>query len=339
MDLIIEYLEEFNKKLSIDHIIEFNYLLEDIKKCKENFSAIKENSDEIILTISNVYMHLGYIKAVLNSKLPLMDPLSEKTLKKQHCEKMKIMFDNIGESYLNQNKVYSNTSLTLHPYYHEVQYKITELNNKIRKLNKYVAVRPTNILYKTVIKVSCFGKLLLFIIFDILQAVNHGFTTILSPQTITGSIHQLNKLILDVQIALNSKEAIDNNFYNGKVSQYEFSISNYENLIQEWAKYRDGYPDVIEPLLYNIAEFLYGLKMKLSLLKKKLIQHEYILIGFDIGKDIQNLLKYPVLDDAQTQYDEYLGTLTHKKTINFLETVFQNAENPYLAKSMIFRYS
>uniref|UniRef100_A0A6P7HFK0 Uncharacterized protein LOC114348085 n=1 Tax=Diabrotica virgifera virgifera TaxID=50390 RepID=A0A6P7HFK0_DIAVI len=46
-----------------------------------------------------------------------------------------------------------------------------------------------------------------------------------------------------------------------------FIVPSYENLIHELSQYRSSFPDIIEPLLSNISEYLYGFKLYLSVLK------------------------------------------------------------------------
>lgn len=128
------------------------------------------------------------------------------------------------------------------------------------------------------------------------------------------------------------------NNYNSKITQYEFSISSYENLIQEWTKFRSSYPDIIEPLLSNVAEFLYGFRMKVSLLKKLVVYHEYLMIDVDIQEDMTNFIKFPVLDNKQTNYQEHLDLFTNKNIRHFVEKVLHDPENPFISKQAIFRY-
>lgn len=154
---IIENLKEMkNTSTLLDPKGDMNFLIDHINECRVNFSKIHttSNIDQFLLIISNIYMQLGYTKAILNSKLSLIDPLAKKTLKKMYCKEAKTIFKNMGQCYVLQNKLYSNTEATLHPYYFKIQNKIKELDDKNEKLQKYVAVRPVQVLYETIITVG-----------------------------------------------------------------------------------------------------------------------------------------------------------------------------------------
>lgn len=154
---IITVLTEMKNKSALLHPNhELHHLLEHIKECNINFNKLTktENFNERLLSIANIYTYLGYIKAVLNAKLSIIDPLSKKTLKKKYCGEAKTLLQSMGQCYVLQNKIYSNKEDTLHPYYSKIEDKIKELDGKNEKLEKYVAVRPANVLYNTVVSVS-----------------------------------------------------------------------------------------------------------------------------------------------------------------------------------------
>lgn len=156
---IVEYLQSMRKESTLlDSKGEMEHLIEHIETFSVDFSKmqITENFDETLLSISNIFVHLGYTKAILNSKLFVIDPLSKKTLKKQYCGEAKTIFQNISRCYVLQNKLYSNSDDTLHPYYYEIEDKLKELEAKNKKLEKYVAVRPVGVQYNSLVTVSYF---------------------------------------------------------------------------------------------------------------------------------------------------------------------------------------
>lgn len=138
--------------------------------------------------------------------------------------------------------------------------------------------------------------------------------------------------------SLSTKEAFNKTLYTSKLSKYEFSITSYENLLQEWTKFRNSYPDIIEPLLSNVTEFLYGFRIKVSLLNKLLIEYENILMDIDIHEDMANFIKFPLLDNNQMDYEKHLDLLTSKKLNNYIEKILDESENPYHSKTAVFRY-
>lgn len=174
--------------------------------------------------------------------------------------------------------------------------------------------------------------------FRIFKALNHAFSTILSEETVSKNIKHLNSLILDITDAAAYKQTLDKNVYNSKLAEYEFSISNYENLIQEWTKFRYSFPDIIEPLLSNVAEFLYGLRMEVSLLKKLLIEYDFLMMEVDIQEIFLYFIKFPVLDNTQNDYNKHLEMLTDKKMSNLIEKILHNPENPHQTRQAVFRY-
>lgn len=143
---------------------------------------------------------------------------------------------------------------------------------------------------------------------------------------------------MDVMDASTHRRNINKNTFDSKLSQCEFSISSYENLIQEWTKFRNSYPDIIEPLLSNITEFLYGLKLKVSLFKKNIIEYECNMMEIAIQHDILNFIKFPVLDDTQNDFEKYLKLFSSKKMNTFVQKMFHNPENAYITSQAVFRY-
>lgn len=154
---IVNALKEFKRSSSLmDQNGEMENMVHHIQECNIHFFKLKINNnlDDQLVSISNIFVHLGYTKAVLNSKLSLIDPLSKKKLKKKYNSEAQIIFENISKCYVLQNQLYSNSEDTFHPYYHKIKEKIKDLDEKKKKLEKYVAVRPEEVLYKTVASVS-----------------------------------------------------------------------------------------------------------------------------------------------------------------------------------------
>lgn len=114
----------------------------------------KENKMQQLDYVANIYILLNLFKALLNSKLPPIDRLTKVTFKKNYALKEKTLFENLLKSFEMQNEIYSNTAKTLHPLCAIIETKIANLREKIVQFGKYIAVRPEDVKYASVIKVS-----------------------------------------------------------------------------------------------------------------------------------------------------------------------------------------
>lgn len=114
-----------------------------------NFEKVIEPNDfsQKIHAISNLYCAINYLKILLNSKLPLIDPLAKIKLKKMYCLEEIENFWHIKKAYELQNEIFSCSSTTLHSHVALIDTKIKELEVKEQEYGKYVAVRPENITY------------------------------------------------------------------------------------------------------------------------------------------------------------------------------------------------
>lgn len=152
----IQTLDQYKNTGSlIDVHNEISKIKKHLQNCSVKIVQLKNSSDfnNTLLIISDLYMELSFIKATFNSKLPLIDPLAKKTLKKEYCLKSIDLFKNMKKCYELQNYIYSNTHKTIHAYHQLVKQIIEELEMKNEELGKYVAVRSTEVLYESVLKV------------------------------------------------------------------------------------------------------------------------------------------------------------------------------------------
>lgn len=142
-------------------------------------------------------------------------------------------------------------------------------------------------------------------------------------------VSSLNKN-LDALLSLyaHQKKEIQRDAVINSYKKHKASLLSYENMIHNWKKFRNSYPDVIEPLLGSVTEFLYGLKMKLALMKKMLISLDHWKMGIKIT-EIINLVKMPVLDEKQYSYEKYIENLTKPKILNFVEHVLHEPEKSF----------
>lgn len=131
------HLQQFRRKIENCH---FNYT---------ELSSTKDFNQQIML-ISELYMELGLMKATLNSKLSLIDPLTKKTLKKQYVHEAIDTFNDMKECYELQSEI---SGGPIHSYCTWLSGLIERLENKGVELGKSVAFRPKTLLYEVVLRV------------------------------------------------------------------------------------------------------------------------------------------------------------------------------------------
>ncbi|KAJ8918424.1 hypothetical protein NQ315_008121 [Exocentrus adspersus] len=273
-----------------------------LRNCSVKFLQLKNSTDlyAILVIISDLYMELSFMKAKLNSKLSIIDPLAKQTLKQQYClESIDIFRD--------MKKI--NNCETLHAYCRPIKQVIEELETANELFGKYVAVRSPDVLYESVLKV-----------------VNHAFNTILSEEHLSKISSTLNYQLLNVISVLSKKEQIDDEYFLNALNMHKSAIPSYESLIHEWSNFRNTFPDIIEPLLSNVVEFLYGFKMKVTLLDKVISEYKNMRRDFDMKNVLLNLVKMPILDESQTNYCEYIGIFTSTGIKNYINQVLENKE-------------
>ncbi|VEN36279.1 unnamed protein product, partial [Callosobruchus maculatus] len=267
-------------------------LTERLQKCAGHIQRMSNvTAPESIYLVADIYMEIGYVKATLISKLPLIDPLAKKTLKKEHCADLINRFTEMLQYYEKQNRIYNGSKETLHAICEPIKEMIKNLKYKFEETYKYVAVRSEEVFYEAMLK-----------------EINFAFSTFLNPKHVSSSInkilHDRISELLDPNV---SELTVDENDAKRELSQIESSVANYEMLVRGWSNFRDSYPDIIHPLLASLTEYLYGLKLKLALLRKLLDENKYrTCLGVDIDEDLTKFCKFPVLDDKQNSYGGYV---------------------------------
>lgn len=115
-----------------------------------------QNATNIQKTIhtANIYCLLNYIKALFNSQLQVIDPLEKNVLKKKYCEEERTICTNLRDAFVSQNDIYSANNKTLHPFVEILSEKINKYLQKETDLEKLVAVRPPDLTYQSLLKVS-----------------------------------------------------------------------------------------------------------------------------------------------------------------------------------------
>nr|CAH7759817.1 unnamed protein product [Callosobruchus chinensis] len=293
-------------------------LMDRLKKCAADIQRLSHaTAPESIYLIADVYMEVGYVKATLNSKLPLIDPLAKKTLKKEHCADLMNRFTEMLQYYEKQNTIYNGSKETLHAICEPIREMIKNLKHKYEETYKYVAVRSEEVFYEAMLK-----------------EINFAFSTFLNPKHVSSSINKVLHSRISELLAPNASElVVDENEAIRELSQVESSVANYEMLVRGWSNFKDSYPDIIHPLLASLTEYLYGLKLKLALLRKLLAQHKYKkCLDVNIDEDLTKLCKFPVLDDEQNSYGDYVQMLTSSRMKDFVDYVLKNEDDVGISK-------
>lgn len=141
---------------------------------------------------------------------------------------------------------------------------------------------------------------------------------------ISKTLPSLNYYILNLTAALSSQDHIDYKHFMSKLSQFESYIITFENLLHEWTTVGEGYPDIIDALLENLTEFLYGYQIKIGLLRKLLIDYKYLKMDIDINNLMTNLVKFPVLDKEQNDYIKHFEIVTSNKISELIFNILKD---------------
>ncbi|KAL3283550.1 hypothetical protein HHI36_006689 [Cryptolaemus montrouzieri] len=308
-----EKIETFAKTItSNEHQERISNFKQILINCTDNRELLKpcrsECIEEKILIISNIHVQLGYLKLVLNSQLHLIDPLTKKSIKKEYCEQAILDFERMKMCYELQNKVYSSSPNTVHELFEPIRDMIEKLAKKALSLGEYVAVRSDTLEYESVLK-----------------TINHGMSSILSINSFN-KIEEVTTLIQCITSAIKDNTIICTKQAKSTLSQHESSMASYENVILDWSKFRISYPDLVEPLLCNVAQFLYGYKMKISLLRKRILHYEFAKQEIQINEVLVNLVKYPTIDRNQQDYVGHIDNYTGNVTKNFINNALREGE-------------
>ncbi|GJQ70464.1 hypothetical protein Trydic_g22876 [Trypoxylus dichotomus] len=235
-------------KLCIEEIDLIETMAEDEKKvwrsllteCHKQLLSLSNTS---VITnmnaIASCHITASYLNALLNSKLPSIDPYTKVLLRRNYIAHEIENFETLNYSFQMQSSIYSNVEYPLCPL---IKQHIQGLYQKTLELSKEVAVRPHSPEYCSLI-----------------MDINHAFRTVLSPAKIGTLYFKLEETFLQLE-----KGRADDftTSCSDILQQARLCITSIENFINILNQYRYTYPDIIEPLYSNIMELLYGIKMK-----------------------------------------------------------------------------
>lgn len=134
------------------------------------------------------------------------------------------------------------------------------------------------------------------------------------------SAEKISELFRDLNIFENDKEKIVD---QQNLKKLAVNVASYQNFITELSKYRSAYPDIVEPLLSSIMEFLYGIKLKIESIKHEIQQRD---LQVNLREVVVNLVKFPVLDSSQKSYLDYVRFYSGEKVSLAIQNVLKGAE-------------
>lgn len=134
------------------------------------------------------------------------------------------------------------------------------------------------------------------------------------------STEKISELFSDLNVFKNDEEKIVD---QQSLKKLAVNIASYQNFITELSKYRFVYPDIVEPLLSSVMEFLYGIKLKIESIKSEIQQSDLQVALRDV---LINLVKFPVLDNSQDSYLDHIRFYSGEKMSIVVQKVVKGAE-------------
>lgn len=163
-----------------------------------------------------------------------------------------------------------------------------------------------------------------------MQDINYAFITVLSP-------NKIRTLYDDLEGGISSLESNDSAILNAAnitnyLNQATLHYTSIESFINILNQYRYWYPDIVEPLYSNIMELLYGIKMKIDLLRKLILQHKYLLSEIHIQNRLTNLIKFPTLHENQSNIGQVIDNYMNNDMHDFIAASLSIEEDSYSVK-------
>lgn len=141
------------------------------------------------------------------------------------------------------------------------------------------------------------------------QEIKYAYNTLIDT-TILDDIATCADLITNLKLDK------DPDIIKNKILHYESKIPSFERILQDWKLYRGSYPDIVEPLLANIAQFLYGFKLKLFWINRQLAKSEFeTKYNLDLESELVALAALPSLSGNVSRLDLFADE--EKETVRY----------------------
>ncbi|XP_066138163.1 midasin [Euwallacea fornicatus] len=269
-----------------------------------------ENRDFLLSCLADIHLNLGFAELYLNSLLPRIDPLAKKAMKKNHLVSVVSMFEQMQKSFELQSSVFSKEEGCRHPYYNVILELITNLKLKVDKYGDNTNAGVKTYAYSYVVQQIKYASSNVFKT-SILEDIN----------TCTGLLNDIKSTYSD-SIRDKIQRFID---------IFQTSITNYDKIFQDWQQYRGSYPDIVEPLLANICQFIYGFKLKLFWIKRELIKVEYeAKFKFDLETELLRLVALPSLSKDVPSLNILVDHYTAQRNGPFSSYVLRPEQASYI---------
>ncbi|XP_030747857.1 midasin-like isoform X2 [Sitophilus oryzae] len=268
-----------------------------------------ESDDVNICHIADLHVLLGFTEAYLNSMLPNVDPVAKKAMKKNHIHSIINMLNQMGQSFELQNSLISNYKECIHPYYKAIKNRVKELEQKCEKYGENVTSGVKLYPYSYVI-----------------QQIKHAFNSVINEKLLK-AILETNSLVNQLQ----KLSSMDKNLIvqtNNHVERLQTYLPSLERIFHELKMYRTSYPDILEPLLANIAQLRYGFNLKLYYVKRELVKYQHrVQSNIDLEKELVELLEVPCLNEKIKNFDEYIDSYSNGKINSSLDYILNHTES------------
>lgn len=102
------------------------------------------------------------------------------------------------------------------------------------------------------------------------------------------------------------------------------SIMSLENFVNDLSKYRFTHRDIVEPLLSSLAEYLYGFRLQMDVLKHVSSVHVF---GPEVQSNLEGLIRFPILDKNQNNYLDHISAYVHGNVFETIQGVLHRQEH------------
>lgn len=127
------------------------------------------------------------------------------------------------------------------------------------------------------------------------------------------------------------EKQIEENF--NCLNRCKANVMSHENFINELSKYQFTYPDILKPLLSNVTEFVYGLKLKIQAVSTATAHCNF---SNNLQTVLVNLIRIPTLHNEVQSYKDHISSYTNEVFFSLALKMLEN-DTESLADKEIFR--
>lgn len=170
----------------------------------------------------------------------------------------------------------------------------------------------------------------------IFQQIKYAFASIFKA-SILKDLETCDDLILAIKTEGFNDSTVEKIQRHIKI--FQSSLPSFEKIIQDWKQYRGSYPDIVEPLLANVAQFLYGFKLKLFSIKRVFVKLTYAtLYEIDLETELTNLVVFPSLNGNTASLNGLVDCYTLQRTGPFVANILCAQQPNYIKEETNVKY-